>query len=280
MYLSSIQRKRYLFFYFICFAISYSWFFLNDALLSQLDAVFFKNRLDVSLNLLFFSGLHIAVIKSDSLKLLFDIFYLLLPASLLLAHLLNSRIQYLIALVNCFFNLVYTLLLSSLSIYSIEVFVPWILLPYIFAFKKEKNFYFAIHALRYLFLLIFFSSGVWKLRAGGLFNIEQMSAILAKQHLAYITANTQDWFTALVNYLIANKAIAYTLFLAASIAELLFIIGFFTKRFDKLLIIFFLLFVLFDFILMRINYFPWVAFVGCLWYSKYDTPKLDEKYNK
>lgn len=119
---------------------------------------------------------------------------------------------------------------------------------------------------------MFFSAGLWKIRAGGIFNPEEMGAILLKQHAAYLIHSPGDWFSRIINYLVINYRFSYLLYLASIIMELFFIVGFFTKKADKLLILIFLLFVLFDFFLMRINYFAWVTFVGCLWFTKYKEP--------
>jgi hypothetical protein len=245
----------------------------NASLLHQFQPVFFTNRLDFSLNLLVLTDLPALVIRNSFVSFFLDTLYFLLPALLVLLCLINNKFQYFIALLNSIFNFIYALLISSLSAYSIEGFVGWILLPLIFTFKTDKGFYYALSSVRYVFLLIFFSAGVWKIRAGGIFNVEQMSGILIAQHAAYITGYTEDWFTKAIEYLISHSKVSYTFYLTAAIAELVFLIGFFTKKYDKFLIIIFLLFVLFNFIIMRINYFSWVAFLGCLWFSKYDEPR-------
>ena len=272
MFLDQIHRKRFVIFYFCCFTISYCWLFFNGLLLSQLKPVFFLNRLDLSLNLLFLTGIQHAVMNNNSLRLFFDVGYYALPLLLLIACIRNNRLQYLLAAVIVFFNLVYALLLSSLSMLSVEGFVGWILVPLIFIARSGKGFYYTMHCIRFLFLLVFFSAGLWKIRGGGIFNIEEMSAILLRQHAPYITELPNDWFTRCVYYLANHNKLSYAFYFIATVAELVFVLGFFTKRFDKLLIVAFILFVVFDFALMRINYFAWSAFLGCLWFSRYDEP--------
>lgn len=275
MFLNSLHRKKSILFYFFCFTVSFCWLLFNASLLHQLQPVFFTNRLDFSLNILLLTDLPALVIRSSFVRVFFDTLYFLLPALLVLLCLINHKFQYFIAVLNSIFNFIYALLISSLSASSIEGFVGWILLPLVFAFKTDRGFYYALSCVRYIFLLIFFSAGVWKIRAGGIFNAEQMSGILAMQHSAYIAANNNEWFTGVVKYLIGHSRVSYILYLAGAIGEFAFCIGFFTKKFDRLLITIFLFFVLFNFILMRINYFSWVAFLGCLWFSKYSEP---EKY--
>ena len=182
------------------------------------------------------------------------------------------RAQYLLAIFTAFFNLVYAVLLSSMSPLSIEGYVGWMMLPIVLAFKKEASFYYALQSMRYFFLLIFFSAAIWKIRAAGIFNGEQMSAILMNQHAAYLVDQPNAWFSNFIKYLIDHQQLSYTIYLLATLSEFIFVVGFFTKRFDRLLIIVFLAFLLFDYFLMHINYFSWTAFLPCLWFSKYACP--------
>ena len=204
--------------------------------------------------------------------MLFDVLFFLLPLLLCICVVAGYRLQYLLAILTAAFNLVYAVLLSAMSPLSIEGYSGWMMLPVVLAFKKDVSFYYALQTMRYFFLLIFFSSAIWKIRAGAIFNVEQMSAILVNQHAAYLVAEPNAWFSNVVKYLVTHRQLSYIIYLLATLSEFIFIIGFFTKRFDKLLIIVFILFVLLDYFLMSINYFSWTAFLVCLWLSKYECP--------
>lgn len=276
MYLNQLHRKYCIIFYSACFLLSYCWLAFNGLLLHQLSPVFFINRLDFSLNLLFLTGIQNAVINNYWLQFLLDGIYLLATLLLVFTTLINSRFRYVAALFSIVVNFMYALLISSLTALSIEGFVCWILLPVIFIFKSETAFYYGLQAMRYIFLLIFFSAGLWKIRAGGIFNVEQMSAILLLQHSSYVTADTGNWFSKFIIYLVNNTWLSYAIYLIATLAEIAFIIGLFTKKADKLLILVFVLFAVFDLFLMRINYFSWLSFLPCLWYAKYALPTEDK----
>jgi hypothetical protein len=273
LHLNILHKKKYAVFYFLCFLISYCCLFLNNSLISQTKPVFFINHLDFSLNLLYLSKLHLLLINSEKAKFLFDFLYILLPSVLVFLIVKNYKSQYIFAIATSVFNLIYALLISSVSSYSIEGFIGWMVLPLLFAPNSDKGFYYTLNTLRYIFLLLFFSAGVWKIRAGGIFNLGQMSAILSAQHGAYLVSNSKDWFTILLKFLITHTQLSYIIYLIATVMELFFVIGFFTKKLDNVLIVFFLLFLLFNFTIMRINYFAWIAFLGCLWLSKYKEPK-------
>lgn len=268
MFLSDIHRKRFAIFYFICFGIYYAWYYFHGLMLHQLSPVFFHNKLDLTSNIIQLTDLFNIVIRHPWLQIILDWLFLLFPLLMCLCVVAGYRLQYLLTKLTAVFNLVYAVLLSAMSPLSIEGYVGWMVLPPVLAFRNHISFYYALQTVRYFFLLIFFSSAIWKLRAGGIFNGEQMSAILVNQHATYLVDQPNAWFSNFIKYLIGHKQVSYIVYLLATFCEFIFIVGFFTKRFDRLLIIVFLAFVAFDYFLMGINYFSWIAFLGCLWFSR------------
>ena len=162
--------------------VSYLLLFAGDLLLHQQQPIIFRNRLDFSLNLLMLTNIGNAILNNYPLQMVLDVLYLVLPIILLVSVTKNYRGQYALALLHVSFNFVYTLLLTIVAPLSIQWFAGWVLIPLIFMFKNVRSFYFALHCMRYIFILIFFSAGLWKIRGGGVFNIEQMSAIFVRQH--------------------------------------------------------------------------------------------------
>ncbi len=274
MVIDQSHKRKFAVFYTACFLVSYAWLFFNHLLFHQLQPVFFLNRLDLTLNLFFVTGIQQAIKNNYGIQLLFDLLYLLLP--LLTLGFINSRRGGIMAALHAVFNLVYALLLSSFTPLSIAGFAGWILLPWILVPSSAKGFYFMMHAMRYIFLIFFFSAGLWKIRTGALFHSGQMSAILVHQHAVYLADAPGNWFSRIIQYLIMHKNISYLLYLLVTLLELVFVAGFFTKKYDRWLAGFFVLFVLFDFVLMRINYFAWVAFLGCFWFSRHEEPGAEE----
>jgi uncharacterized membrane protein YphA (DoxX/SURF4 family) len=146
-------------------------------------------------------------------------------------------------------------------------------MPLVFCNKTDKGFYFTMHSFRIIFILIFFSAGLWKLRVGGVFNTDEMSGILLLQHKQILAANTDSFFAHTIQWLILHPAISYMLYLLGLMAELLFVIGFFTRRYDWLMNMAFIGFLLSDLLLMQINYFNWLVFAGLLYFSKFKQPE-------
>ncbi len=60
---------------------------------------------------------------------------------------------------------------------------------------------------------------------------------------------------------------SYAIYLTAFLFEFAFVIGFFTRKLDRFFIVIFCLFIMFDYLLMGINYFSWLPFLGTLYFS-------------
>ena len=261
--LSNNHKRIFIFYYTACFTISYALLFFSGSLLHQTAPIFVINRLDLSLNILLLTGIA-------------DACYFLIPLLLWWAVVKRSAFQYSLAFLTVIYSTVYTLLITSLSAMSIQWFIASIFIPAIFVFRKELSFYFAFQCLRYLFIIFFFSAGLWKIRAGGLFNLEQMSAILLRQHGSLLVSAPENWYAIFILKIVSRPLLAYALYLMGTLAELSFIVGFFTKKWDRLLLLILLLFILFDLVLMKINYFPWVAFGFLFWNSSLKEPLAAE----
>ena len=260
-------------YYLICFSINYVVFFYNGFVFSSFMPVFFLNRLDFTWNTLMLTNLQHILMQHKWLFICFDIIYLTMPLLLVYTILREKRGRQVIAFCTSVFSLVYNVYFSSMSVISMEVFVPWILVPLIFCNTTTKGFYYNMHSLRIIFIIIFVSSALWKLVGGGIFNEEQMAGILLYQHAAYITSDSNSLKTKSVYYLVQHQLLSYCLYLIAFIAELTFAIGLFTRKYDKYLIVIFFGFLFFNYLVMDINYFAWSSFMCCFYFSKYSIDK-------
>ncbi len=276
MLLTEKHIKNYAIFYLICFLTNYAWFIANGLLFSTLKPVFFLNRLDITGNILMLTNLQFWLTHNQWLRMVFDGIYLLLPCLLVYACYTEKKFQTLLAVLTALASIIYNYFFSMMSFVSIEVFVAWMFVPLIFIARSARAFYFGIHTVRLLFILFFFSTALWKIRGGGAFNSDQMSGILFSQHTSLLITNETNLFSRLINFLVSNQKISYIIYLLAVILEFLFVAGFFTKKFDRFLIIIFCLFIFFDYYLMEINYFTWVPFLGCLYFSRHTINELSQ----
>lgn len=249
--------------------------YLNGFFLFQLQPFIFNTRFDFLTWIVMDTGLHLSLIKKPSLCLLFDIVFYTLPLIYLIAYKINMRMAVAVAIlmlpVNWLYYQVYTLFPAN----SIEGFTQWMLFPFLLMTVSLRTFWYVFHGLRYFFLYFFLSAGIWKLVQGGFFNYEQMTGVLLYQHKDFLTSSPNHWFSRAVYYLTAHSGISYLLYLAATFFELLFLIGFFTRKYDKVLILVFVLFLIADVVVMRIPYWEVTPFLLTLYFSKYEAPVVN-----
>lgn len=161
---------------------------------------------------------------------------------------------------------------------SIEGLVGYMLLPIVFLSSRESTFALLWEGLRYFFLFFFASAGCWKLVQGGVFHLGQMSAILQNQHLERLTLPSGpagDWYGHLIWWLVNHPLVSYGLYGCATVAELSFLVGFFTRKWDKWLGLIFIVFLILDKFLMGIDYMDMLVLALTLWVSPRSRP-LDE----
>lgn len=273
MIIKNDHIKLYALYYLLCFSICYLWFIANGLLFSAINPVFFQNKPDFTGNIFMLSNIQYALINNNWLRILWDAGYLILPFLLVYAVYYSKKGQVVLAITTAVFAIVYNYFFSMMSFVSIEVFVAWMFVPLVFAAPGIKGFYFATHCIRILFLLFFFTTALWKIRSGGVFNPDQMSAILFKQHLPILVDGYDYWFSRFISFLISHQKFTYALYLLTVVIEFVFVIGFFTRKYDRILIFLFGIFVLFDYFLMEINYFTWFPFLGCLYFSRLELEK-------
>lgn len=275
MLLTLKHTRQFAAFYCCCFLLNFSWYMYNRLTFAALQPVFFINRLDFTKNILMLTDLQHSLLGSSITCWCFDSLYVGLPILLTIAVYKNMPGKILIAICTAVFTLLYAVFFSSVCYISPEMFIGFILIPLLFATNSIKGFYYLLHCLRYLFILLFVSAAIWKITKAGIFNAEEMAGILLLQHNSYLTSNGTDSFTRFVYWLVQHPLIAYSLYFLGAFSELLFGIGLFTKKYDTILIAALCLFILFDFFLMRINYFSWFVFLGCFYFSRFDCSKDD-----
>jgi hypothetical protein len=137
---------------------------------------------------------------------------------------------------------------------SIEGFVGYMLFPILFLSSGESTFTYLWEGLRYFFLFIFASAGCWKIVQGGIFHLYQMSAVLQHQHADLLALPGDGAYKDFIQWLINYPVVSYGLYGCATLAELSFLIGFFTRKWDRVLGLIFIVFLILDKFLMGIDY--------------------------
>lgn len=126
--------------------------------------------------------------------------------------------------------------------YQASVYAPLLLcLPAMF--KQGLNFSLCFWAVRLWACFLYFEAGFLKVLRGGIFHLDQMvNSIKLTLSLYLAQAPTESINLDLKYFLLSHPVFAQSLYIAATVLELTFLIGFFTRRYDWLLLSLFLLF--------------------------------------
>ncbi|MES2646235.1 MAG: hypothetical protein V4717_05125 [Bacteroidota bacterium] len=272
MQITAQHRQRFTITFLVIFYILAIYKLLNGLWLFQAAPYFFINRFDGTTWLLMQTGIHQWLLNNRTGWILFDVAFYVMPLTWYLAYKSHEGAGTIAAILWLIVNWVYVQCYTLYPINSIESHIAWLLIPLLFATTRLKSFYFVMHGLRYFFLFFFASAGIWKLRQGGIFYPEQMSGILLMQHADYLVSAPGTIFTKYIYWLVKHPAIGQALYVGATLLELFFIIGFFSRKYDKWLMAGFGLFLLSDQLLMRIPYFEVLPLALPLFFSKYKEP--------
>lgn len=240
--------------------------------MGQIAPVFFSARPDISGHFLFATGLQHAIVQHAWLQVVLDIVFVVLNPLMAIVFIRGIRMSALLACCTVAFNIVYAYFFSSISFVSREPFIAWMLMPLLFTATGCRSFYFKFHVLRILFILFFATAGLWKLRGGGAFNAEQMSGILLHQFASVLAVPDSGWHYQLLRFLINHPPISFVLYWLVILAEVIFLLGLFTRKYDRLLLWLLLGFLVCDYFLMQINYFSWLPFAVLFYYSQLEMP--------
>ncbi len=137
-----------------------------------------------------------------------------------------------------------------------------VLIPFMFA--KDMNRTLAFEGIRYYLLWFYLSAGLLKLFSGSVLELNHFSHFLTHQFAPYYVEQNVGWRTDLNQFIIGHPVLSYGLFLASLLLELSALIGFFTKRFDRWLMVGFFAFHICNWILMDIAFVGQAAFISIL----------------
>ncbi|HEY4286420.1 MAG TPA: hypothetical protein VGN00_04920 [Puia sp.] len=256
------DKKTLLTVYFGCYYAVLLFFFIDSRLLSQYQPIFFHFNHDLTEFLLIATGIPKWMIANPVSFLYADVLVLLAPAVLLGFYLKKGQFSPFLGVLFSFLLGFYLLLANIFWQVHYEPFVLYLLLSVAFWTNSEKRFYSLLSGCRYYFLYIFVSAALWKLLRGGLFNVGEMSRILLLHHSDLLSGACNSLSCRVYYFLIGHPALSWWLYFAGVLLEGSFIIGFFTRRRDTVLLGFAVLFVVADLLVMRIPY--WTILMGAV----------------
>lgn len=134
---------------------------------------------------------------------------------------------------------------------------------------------------RYYLGFVMVVSAYFKFVNGGLLQSDHFTYTLVHQHADILTMQSSGWQSTFIHWLIQQKALNNILFWILFFVQLSFAVLFFTKRFDRFLVLMLFTFCCMSYILMRIYNFDLIILAAPLWYSSVIEPGLKFAfYNK
>ncbi|HEY6978123.1 MAG TPA: hypothetical protein VH396_17605 [Chitinophagaceae bacterium] len=214
------------------------------------------------------TGIHQWLLNNAGGWILFDALFYCMPLLYLFIYKRVSKLASAVAIMMLLINWVYVQCYTLYPSNSIEGHIAWLFFPVLFIPEDKKTFILLFEGLRYFFLFFFVSAAIWKLAQGGLFNISQMSGVLLYQHKELLTSAPGYWQSNFFLWLIQRQPLSYLLYLSATLLELSFIAGFFTKKYDRLLLALVVIFLVMDHLIMRITYYEIAPLALTFMFSK------------
>lgn len=221
--------------------------FISNVLLSQVGrpAVVFKQK-ELLYHLFVQSGTVQFITSNYLIAALFDALLFFLPV----LFILTKRRVYV-----CLFSLamlVYFMAFNVITGHHYHGLAGLVVISIPFWSKNENRFNLLWEGARYYLLYIFASAALWKLLRGSAFEPQQMVNILKAQQLDLLIQQPDSVRAAIAQYLIAHPAVAHTVLVTNVLLQLSFLIGFFTKRFDTVLLALCVVFVAANYFAMSI----------------------------
>lgn len=244
--------------------------FLSNVLFSQLSRpVLIDPGIDNTYWLIHWLGIPQAVTHSILWSAVLD---LALFFSALAGAAISHRRMYAILFSVLLF--IWHITLSTYSMHHYHTFVGMLVLSVPFWCGAGERFTILWEAARYYFFFMFASAGLWKLTRGAVFDPLQMVNILKAQHAQYLYDYPDGVFAPLYTNLISHPGLSQGILISMMFIQLTFLGGFFTKRFDRIYLYIFIIFIAMNYLVMHISSLPLLVFALVL----IDWDKIAQKH--
>lgn len=159
--------------------------------------------------------------------------------------------------------------------------IGYLLAPIPFLALKDQKFDMLWNLFRYWVCFLYVSAGLYKIYYGGFCYSHNMSNILMQDNADWFVFNREGWLYSSIHYLIENPGLSQWFYRLATFFDLLLVIGFFTKRFDKWLLAGLLIFHAGNYFLLHISFVEqsliFAAFLPwCKWAAYFQINKSDD----
>lgn len=184
----------------------------------------------------------------------------LLPALIVVHFILRRRFSFLLGVIFTCWLLIYFLLMNIFWEGRPEPYIIYFLLSFAFMTSRDDRLNDVLLCTRWYFLYFFSTAALWKILRGAVFNLREMSNIILTQHSGLLTGPCSGLRCRFYVFLIDHPVISWLFYLAAVLVEAAFLVGFFTRRWDRWLAGLAILFVIADYWMMGLPY--WQVLVG------------------
>lgn len=221
---------RFVFAFIFCFLLYYLY---SNTMVHQLHAPALRfPYVDITYWIFHYLKIPDFVTSNYIISCCFDI---LLFASCILAFIFPSNRIFIVVFFLLYF--IYFITFNSYGAFHAHAKIGILLIPIPFMFPGKLTFQYLWEAIRYFALFIYADAFFWKLFRLTILSKDHGILILKKNYASYIFYHPNTAFSRLCTWLLEHPAFIQFLFITGFILEGLFIIGFFTKRFDKYLFI-------------------------------------------
>ena len=260
-----INKRTYTIYFYVCFLLFLIIRYFDDLFLSQISTNPIRSpRVDLVVWLAQSMDLP-DLFSNTTLGLIFDVCIVLLPVIILIQLFRNKSIEK-IALISSLLFTLYILVIYCYPTLSLRKYLGLVLIPFAFAFKSDDRYLNYLRLMRYFVLFVFTSASLWKISRGVVFDEWHMQLSLKLQHIDNFAHWPDHYITKLLSTFIANPQYCYVLFVLAVLMQLSFAMGFFTRKYDRLLAFFLVVFIVTDYLVMRIEYWEYIVFLPLFWY--------------
>lgn len=219
-------------------------------------------RVDLNVWLVQSTGL-IDLVSIPMISLCIDLAILILPC-IILYRILNDKKIHKLATLLCVLFGFYILIIYCFPTLSIRKYLGLILIPIAFTFTSKDRFTAYLELMRYYILFVFTSASLWKILRGVAWDPNHMQLSLKGQHIDNFINWPDHYITQTLSTFIGEPSFCFWLFLSAVIFQLSFSIGFFTKKYDNVLALLLIIFIVSDYLVMRIEYWEFIVFLPLL----------------
>jgi hypothetical protein len=135
-----------------------------------------------------------------------------------------------------FFYFVYYIIFNSYGTHHTHSLVAFLITPFVFLFSK-KSFSFAWQGLRYFLLFAYSAAFLWKFFRFSWLHVHQGILILKRNLTAYLFYNPGTFLSKIYWWVLDHPLLIEVIFFGGFVMEGLFLIGFFTRKCDKVLFV-------------------------------------------